>query len=361
MTTTRLPFIDWMKCLGMAAIVFWHIASYGINDIPPIYPKQLGVTFFLFVAGFSLAREQRSAAQVVFNRLFEIYLFGIGCALLMSAVRFATLGVVNGSNYLPFMLGINVVFNNFPANPTTWYIGTYIHAILVWALLLRRIRVRPWMLVASCLVEVAIRALLIQTSGLFVAYMALPNWATVFLLGYYYGQNKSEVTIQESPMPWLAVLALALGLWWLVASPRVSSYTFPFMTMAAGSEAWSLLAGSAAASLIYIGLTWQTFQITRRLQRSATVEFLARNTLIIFLAHMPLYYWLVGPLDRWTGSVFARVVILSILCFPALAGISELIVKLVQPRALREWLWSRIQLPAPIHQEPVVGTSSVQG
>jgi len=330
----------------MAAIVFWHVAAYGANQIPPIYPKQLGVTFFFFAAAFSLARERRSAGRALFNRLFDVYLFGIGFALFMSAVMFASIGDLNESNYAPFLLGANVVFNNFPANPTTWYIGTYIQAMLVWALILRRIRVRPWMLVATCLAEVAIRALLIEKSGLFVAYMALPNWATVFLLGYYLGQSESEATVRMSPTPWLVGSALVLGAWWWVSSPWVSELTFPFMTMAADHGTAGLLAESASVSLVYVGLTWLAFQITRRLPRSAIVEFFARNTLIVFLAHMPLYYAIVGPLDRWAGYALSRNLILPIVCFPVLAVVSELIVRLVRPRALREWVWSRIERPA---------------
>lgn len=331
----------------MAAIVFWHVAPYGINHIPPIYPKQLGVAFFFFAAGFSLARERRSAGRALYNRLFEVYLFGIGFALFMSAVTFAVIGDLNESNYAPFVLGVNVVLDSFPANPTTWYIGTYLHAMLLWALVLRRLRVRPWMLVATCLAEVALRALLIETRGLFVAYMALSNWATVLLLGYYYGQSESEATVRESPAPWLIGSALALWVWWWVSGPWVSSLSFPFMTIAADHGAAGVLAESAAVSLVYAGLTWLAFQTTRRLPRSAIVEFLARNTLIVFLAHMPLYYLIVDPVTRWTGGGIARSLILVILCFPVLAGVSELIVRLVRPKAIREWLWALIHRPEP--------------
>ncbi len=353
MTPIRLPFIDWLKCLGMAAIVFWHVSSYGIRLIPPIYPKQLGVAFFLFATGFSLARERRPTGQVLFNRLFDVYLFGVGFALLLSAVHLVRIGDPNESNYLPFLLGANVFFNNFPANPTTWYIGTYIQILLVWALLLRRVQVRLWMLVVSCVAEVAIRAWLIETWGLFVAYMALPNWATVFLLGSYYGQKEPGETLQTRPAPWLIGSLLILLAWTLIASPWVSAYSFPFMTMTIRSRSVSLVMGSAAASLVYVGLTWMAFQVTRRLESSRVVEFLARNTLIIFIAHMPLYYLLRGPLGRWTDSYPLKVLILSVACFPMLAAVSELFVRLVRPRALRDWIWSRIRGPAPVEERAV--------
>ena len=162
----------------------------GVSD-PPVYPKQLGVAFFVFVAGYTLARETRPRREVVFKRLFEIYLFGVLIALAVSAINYVRIGDVNGSNYLPFLLGINVVLNNFPANPTTWFIGTFIHLILIWAFLLRGLRIQPWMLAAVAIAEILLRATLVATAGRFVAYMVFPNWSTAFLLGLFSGSGTS--------------------------------------------------------------------------------------------------------------------------------------------------------------------------
>jgi fucose 4-O-acetylase-like acetyltransferase len=340
MTPARLPFLDWLKCLGMALIVFGHVSTSTDHLTPPIYPKQLGVAFFLFAAGFALARERRPTGEVLFRRLFEVYLFGIGFALLMSVVQLARVGDPNESNYLPFVLGINVGFNNFPANPTTWYIGTYLHALMLWGLVLRRVQVRPWMLLATVLAEVAIRAALAQTVGLFVAYMALTNWATVFLMGIYCGQRSTE----EAPpiggaVRWLAGMVL-LGISWnLLAGSQVSSRSFPFMSMAVGPRALSLAARSAAVSVVYIGFTWMAYQVTRRLPESATVRFLARNTLLIFIAHMPIYYVLQPLLARSIEGYANRVFVLTVVCFPMLAVASEGTRSLIRPDRLREWLW----------------------
>src|SRR5262245_7375136 len=132
MMRSRLLFIDWMKSLGILVIVYGHVAAATVDHLfPPIYPKQFGVALFLFALGFSLAHEERSSAQVLFNRLFNIYLFGLAFAVIMSAVAYVQLGRLSLSNYLPFVLGANVLFDNFPANPTTWFIGTYIHMLLL--------------------------------------------------------------------------------------------------------------------------------------------------------------------------------------------------------------------------------------
>src|SRR3954454_22974175 len=50
------PFVDWMKALGMTVIVYGHVTR-AVPLTAPIYPKQLGVAFFLFASGFTLARE----------------------------------------------------------------------------------------------------------------------------------------------------------------------------------------------------------------------------------------------------------------------------------------------------------------
>src|SRR6266487_231031 len=105
MDRSHIHFIDWMKCLGMWLIVFGHVAGDSIVHLtPPIYPKQLGVAFFVFVIGWGLARESRDRLQVVYNRLFPVFLLGLGFAMVMSAVVFVRQHGLNKSNYLPFFL-----------------------------------------------------------------------------------------------------------------------------------------------------------------------------------------------------------------------------------------------------------------
>src|SRR5262245_43171564 len=167
MERPHIHFVDWMKSLGMFLIVFGHAAGDSIMHLtPPIYGKQLGVAFFIFVMGWGLARESRDRFQVVYNRLFPIFLLGIGFAVMMSAIVFATQRELNESNYLPFFFGINVLLDNFPANPTTWYIGTYIHILLFWALVLHKVRVSRWMIIVTVIGEIVFRAVMLETGAL---------------------------------------------------------------------------------------------------------------------------------------------------------------------------------------------------
>jgi fucose 4-O-acetylase-like acetyltransferase len=340
MSEKHLPFVDWMKAAGIALIVYGHVSATADHLIPPIYPKQLGVAFFLFSTGFMLARETRPGREVLFKRLFDVYFFGIAFALIMSAIIYALKADLNESNYLPFLLGINVVFNDFPANPTTWYIGTYFHFIVLWVFALRGLRVRPWMLALSASVEIAARAGLAESAGLFVAYMAVPNWMTVFLLGLYYGQRVDE-TEGSGPLPFLGGLVALVVACRLILGPWVIDYSFPFMTLDLGPRPIGLAARSACVSIVYLSFTWVAYQAARRLPRSRSVRFIACNTLIIFLVHMPIYYVLSGPLARWTTHYGLRVAIQFAANFFGLAILSEIILRATRPKRARNWIYGR--------------------
>ena len=339
------PFMDWMKCVGIFLIVMGHVAGRPTNfALPPIYPKQLGVAFFIFVMAYSLARETRPRWQVLFNRLFEVYLFGGAIALLLSIVMFATRGTLQLSNYLPFALGVNVVFNNFPANPTMWYIGTYLHVLLLWALGLRHIRVRAWMLVVSFGLEVALRAILIPTAGEYIAYMLLPNWVTVFMVGTLFGQQ-AEARSTESPanrragVAFYALLAVAFGaVWYTITTPYVVDHSFPFMRLSSVGSLGDAAITSVSVSVVYLAWTLLAFQITRRASAWTSVQFFARNTLIIFIAHMPVFYALDSVLRRWTIAYAPRAVVQLLVCFVGLALISEVVTRAIRPKALRDWV-----------------------
>jgi peptidoglycan/LPS O-acetylase OafA/YrhL len=88
-TREYVPFIDWLKCLGMLIIVYGHVAGWApLATLPPIMSKQFGVALFMFTIGYALVRETRSRWRVAFNRLFEIYLFGLGLALILSVATY---------------------------------------------------------------------------------------------------------------------------------------------------------------------------------------------------------------------------------------------------------------------------------
>lgn len=337
-TTAYEPFIDWLKCVGMLLIIYGHMVGWGpLADFPPIYSKQFGVAFFLFVTGYSLMRERRDPGQVVFNRLFEVYLFGVGVALFVSAVHAVAAGGVLPSNYLPFFLGANVIFDNFPANPSTWYLGTYVHIVLLWALMVSRWRVSAGLLVVGALIEVVARAGLLLTAGSFIAYMLVPNWATVFLLGCWYGQ-KLRTPSSMPARPWFTGLSLLLGIggWWLGTRLLPFQGTFPFMSLPSLGPAGSAVAVSMMVTTLYVGVTVLTFHLVRSVPTSAPVRFVARNTLFIFLAHMPLLYALQPILRGWGTPRLIESAIYVVLSVVGLGLLSEAARSIVRPRQLRD-------------------------
>jgi peptidoglycan/LPS O-acetylase OafA/YrhL len=331
-----------MKALGMSAIVYGHVAhATTVALTPPIYLKQFGVAFFLFATGFTLARERRSARETVFNRLFQVYLFGLALAFLLTIVSIAGGGRGVPSNYLPFAAGLNVVVDNFPANPTTWYLGTYVHFMLLWAVALRRIRVRTWMVLAVLAIEIPIRAVLMASAGRFVAYMLLTNWAAVFLLGMARGADADE-DARSSDAGYALALAAGLVVWGIGMQFLPFEPTFPFMSLTGWPPAAGLLFVSASVSLLYVGTTALLFGALRHVATTpAPLAFIARNSLIIFLVHMPVYYVLYPVLAAWTTSYWMRVVILLLVCLPGLALVSEGIIHLVRPGSLRGRVFER--------------------
>ena len=310
----------------MTVIVYGHVTR-AVAVTAPIYPKQLGVAFFLFAGGFTLARERRPISQALCKRLFQTWLFAF-----VLAAGIAVAGAIDGtglalSNFLP-LVGANVVFNNFPANPTTWYLGTYLHLLLIWAIWLRKIRVRRWMVLAAVALEIPIRAALMATAGRFVAYMLLTNWMAVFLLGLAQGADDDE-QVARSPLPYIVGGIAAMAVWAFAVRLLPLEMTVPFITLRGWPEIAGLLAVSLGVSVLYLLPTVIAFEATRRLAAPAPVRFIARNTPIIFLAHMPVFLALHPVLVAWHFGYAARVIVQLLVCLVGLAALSEAIQRLL--------------------------------
>lgn len=340
------PHLDWLKSAGIALIVYGHVAAATtVHWTPPVYPKQLGVAFFVCAMGYTLAAERRSGMHVIFLRCFEMFFYGLVAAVAMSLIGWNVRRDIAESNYLPLLFGANVLLDDFPANPTTWFIGTYLHLLVLWALILRRFRVTGSMLVFACAFEIVVRALLLATDNRFGAYMLASNWLTVLLVGLWLGSRTPAE--RGRPVGWFT-LAVVLAVGWPLLATRASwDLTFPLMT---ARFEWmpAAVATSILVTAVYVAYTLGAFRVCLHLPEIRIVRFLARNTLFVFIAHMPVYYGLEAVLLTAVPSYPLRVVLEFIVCLPVLAVLSEYSRKKLSPVAVRE----RISRWMSSHPEP---------
>jgi hypothetical protein len=325
MSRPYLPFVDWLKAVGLALIVFDHVAHWMLPwATPPFYPKQLGVAMFVFVTGYTLAHERRGL-PVVIARWFEVWVYGLLLALLMTSIGLLTRGRGDPSNYLPLAGGLNVLFDNFPANPTTWYIGTYLHLLLVWAVFLRGRVIGVGLIAGVLVLEVVVRALLVESAGLYIAYQALFNWLTVLLLGLYAGGRGMLPNLRLLPIAITIVVVVPL-----VMTAVVWGDGFPFMRPIDVAGPPGVLLMSAAVTASYSLHTVAGFNLLGLLPAGPAVRFVARNTLLVFIGHMPVYYameaQLAGTMPRLALSLLEFAVALA-----GLAAVSELLRPAIRP------------------------------
>jgi hypothetical protein len=266
-----------------------------------------------------------------------MFLFGVAIAALLSGIGYAFDGDIRESNYLPFLAGVNVVLNYFPANPTTWFIGMYLQMLLLWAVLFRHVRVRPALIAVVAIGEIGIRTLLMEGGGDYVAYMNVSNWLTVFLLGFWYGQ-RGESPSSRAPW-WCAGLALATIViaWSALVGQVVVADTFPLMRLGMSGLAGALLT-SIAVTFLYSAITLMTVATVSAVNAPARVRYVARNTVIVFIGHMPIYFALQPILKEYTSSYWLVVAIQMVPCYFGLLWVSERVRALVQPVALRDRL-----------------------
>ena len=341
----RQGFIDWMKAIGMLLIVVGHVVG-SPNSVfnlitQPIYTKQLGVCLFIFVMGWSLANERRTDFRVVFNRLVPVYFYGLLCTLIFSLIFIFTKGDINESNYLPFFLGLNVMINYFPANPSIWYIGTYLHILLFWYCFLRTTPITFTLVLQGAIVECLVRAVLLYFNQDFVAYMLLSNWLTVFLLGSYLAAKTDtqwQLKVIMLMLLWGIILVVWSGSWNVFFSAE--GIPFRDITLSEASPSASLIPGySLLITIIYAVNTWGLFELFRRLPKLRLVEFFARNSLITFIIHMPLIWGLMGEVYSWFEWEWLGRLCLILIIYVGCALFSEMVQRRINIKSVLEKSW----------------------
>jgi len=335
----RVDFIDWLKAVGMFLIVFGHYFGEPFGQFTqPIYFKQLGVAFFVFVMGWGLAQESRPHWQVLYNRIFPMYFWGLAIALFISVIFMFTKGHPAISNYLPFFAGINVLGNFFPSNPTTWFIGTYLHLLLLWVFLLRKIKISLGLILVVMLAEWLIRAFWIDIDRLYTGYMLFTNWMSILLLGMYMHQQRDAKSLNKALVN-LVLWCAFLVAWAFIFNTLNLIPSFPFKTISLWGDITNSLFIAAAISLVYIGNTIMAVRFYSHVPSNTIVRFFSRNTIIIFVGHMPLYD-VAEPMARiFVESGWGKRAIIVFIMFVGLAVVSELLHKLLNMNQYKANLW----------------------
>lgn len=289
-TTKHQNFIDLMKAVGMFLIIYGHIVGDPFNIYnmltQPTHTKQIGVAFFIFLTGWGLANDSRPPLRVVFNRIFPFYFYGIVFAIFLSVLFIFVKNDTNPTNYMPFFLGINVFFDYFPANPTTWYIGTYLHILLFWFYFMQGKTVEKRHLIFAFIFENIVRCIFLAWEKDYIAYMLLPNWLTVFMLGMYLHRKQQLAT---SPVvllliaAWVGVFVVTIGF----ANMIGFDDAFPFRNTLSDVP-FTVTFESILISATYIIHTLLFFEIARRLPGHSVITFFASATLITVIIHMPI-------------------------------------------------------------------------
>jgi hypothetical protein len=330
-----------MKAVGMLLILIGHIIGDPENIYnllaQPTFTKQIGVAFFVFITGWGLANETRDSLRVVFNRLFPFYFYGVVFALIISLLFLVFKGDINESNYLPFILGVNVLFNNFPANPTTWYIGTYIHMLLFWYFFFAGKAVRPRHIVIAFLVENLIRTIILYWGRDFTAYMILPNWISVFLLGMYLHDRK-QVTAPLTGATYLVMLGIIVTAWTMIANTMGFDGSFPFRNLPY-DQIWRFPLESLLTSVTYILYTLLFFEAARRLPGNRVIVIFAEATLITVIVHMPIIYETHKVFYSFFADPMTARIVYIIVIYIGLAFFSMMLNRMINLKILRERLW----------------------
>ena len=258
--------------------------------------------------------------------------------MLWSAVMLFRVGDANLSNFLPLAGGLQVVEDAFPANPTTWYIGTYLHVLLLWAVLLRRVTIGPRTIVLWLPLEIALRAAMMLAFGLYIGYMQLTNWIGVLLLGLSFGSRGFDAPPRRFIWP-----ALIFVIGWPILMSRFDwQLTFPWMSIVGRSPLTGAIEVSILVSAAYLLYTLSGFVLLAALPASRVADFLSRNTLIVFIAHMPLYYvlnhLLISRVPYWP-----RVSIEFVLCFVGLSLVSEALRRLADLQPKRDRFFAMLR------------------
>ena len=132
-----------------------------------------------------------------------------------------------------------------------------------------------------------------------------------------------------------------VGWWWLVETLAISKSN-PFGRVVVGGIATTSLTTSFAVTLLYSAYTLLVIGMVFGFPNSRIVAFLSRNTLLVFLAHMPVRDWLTPIYYPWIPYGWWRQVANFLVLFVGIALVSETLRRSLRVARLRDWVALRL-------------------
>ena len=205
--------------------------------------------------------------------------------------------------------------------------------LLFWYFFIQGKDIKKRHILLAFVFENLVRCIFMAWGKDYIAYMLLPNWLTVFLLGMYL-HNKQ----QESTTPMVFILVLAWLCFIAISTYLTNSigfdHAFPFRNMNSDFS-MALPLESLLISTVYIINTLFFFEIARRLPGFTIVTFLARATLITVIVHMPIvlethtYFY-----SFFDSKLAARIAFIFVIYF-GLAVFSDLLHRFINIKILK--------------------------
>ena len=308
----RLKWLDWMKALGMLAIVYGHLFSYGA-----LYFYAFSVPVFFVISGFLFKEGQE--ASVFWGKLWRQLIVPMllislvsNVYLLLNSVRHHDLDTAR----LFFPLGI--LSGEYQYLGICWFIYTLaLVRILSWLVK------QPWMrlgLAVAFLVAAFFLSPLLQgkevENAIPVVLLAYP----FFLAGQWF--RKSGWTSSEVPW-WVCLLAIAALTALLVLIARANDYVFVYRFIFGNNLLLYLAGGLVGTGILYF--------LSRLMKGFASgwIETIAKGSILILGFHQYIlllyrYFFDQNPFDILAAvGVVLLFIPLIRLCskyFPALIG-----------------------------------------
>jgi acyltransferase len=291
-STLWVNWIDWLKALGIIAVVFGHIAS---GSALTIWIYSFHMPLFFAVSGYLLKPDHLSEPLGVFGkrvliRLLPAYLTFGGLGILHTFALASTGGVIGspiaetGRSAIGLLLGSDR-WSQFPLNPgVLWFFPALIMGQITFFLVLKIKNIWACAIVVIICFSVGVLSNHIPTPwSLGSAFVALP----FIILGHWFRVRRTaEQNLISFPKRWgfIAIAIGALPSWW--------GHSLDLRSATVGLF-WLTI---PVAVLTLGGLV----KLTHHLSMNRLIRLLSLSSVTIFALH-PFVIWGIDTTSRFSG------------------------------------------------------------